>query len=146
MIRTLTVAFALILAFPAAAVEKLLAPPAAGPALLAPPADVVGWLQPLAGSTGIACGTHSLANRESPALACAADAIRQSKPFWIVFEEVGADNGSWTGMVRNADGKAWSVRFDHGSKLAHMSRPQSVTVLSCTGLAVEGTGVLCIEP
>jgi hypothetical protein len=139
MIRTLTFAIATCLATAsAAAVDKPVTLPGN------PPADVVAWLQPLAGRAAIACGTHPFAKTESAALACAADAIRQSKPFWIVFEDVGLDYTGWTGVVSNAEGRSWSIRFDAGSSMAHMERPHSVNVFTCGGLSLEGPKLRCL--
>ena len=146
MIRTLTVALALILVAPASAVEKLLGAPAAQAPASVPPDEVTAWLQPLAGRAAIACGTHEFAKTASAALTCAAEAIAQSKPFWIVFEDTSLDYHGWTGVVRNAEGKAWSIRFDGGSTMANMRRPHSVTVLTCDSLAVEGAQVRCGYP
>ena len=138
MTRTLPFAIAIwLFAAPAGAIEKSVTLPGN------PPADVVEWLQPLAGPTAIACGTHPFAKTESSALACAADAIRQSKPFWIVFEDVGLDYSGWTGVVSNADGRSWSIRFDAGSHMTHMERPHSVNVFTCGGLALEGPRLRC---
>jgi hypothetical protein len=105
----------------------LLAPAAASPtptpAPASPPSEVLGWLQPLAGRAATACDT----------LACAAEALRSARPFWIVLD-THATPGAWTGMVRNAEGKAWSVSFG----------PHSITVLSCGRLVAEPAGLRCV--
>ena len=118
------------------ALAALLAAPAAvstTPAPADPPGDVLGWLQPLAGQAAVACGTVHAARPESSPLACATNAIEQSKPFWIVLDTHDTP-AAWTGIVRNAEGKAWSVSFG----------PRSVTVLSCASILVEPAGLRCI--
>ena len=110
-------ALAALLAAPAAA------PPASAPVPANPPGEVVDWLQPLAGQAAIACDT----------LACATSAIQQSKAFWIALD-THATPAAWTGIVRNAEGKAWSVSF----------APRSVTVLSCGSIVVEPAGLRCV--
>ena len=118
MPHALSFALAALLAAPAAA------PSTTVPASAVPPGEVLGWLQPLAGQSALACGTR---------LTCAADALRDSKPFWIVLD-THATQSAWTGIVKNAEGKAWSVSFG----------PHSVTVLSCNELVVEAAGLRCI--
>lgn len=138
MPRALSLAVSALLALPAAAAGMPEVPAAD------PPGLVVDWLRPLAGQSAIRCGTHHLATRKSPALACAADAIRRSQPFWVVLDGAGQGPGVWTGIVRNAQGKAWSIRFDEGSTTAGVQRRRSVTVLTCGALAVEGAGLGCV--
>ena len=108
------------------ALAALLAAPAStapAPVPANPPGEVVGWLQPLAGQSAVACDT----------LACAASALEQSKAFWIALD-THATPAAWTGIARNSEGKAWSVSFG----------PHSVTVLSCSSIRVEATGLRCV--
>lgn len=84
-------------------------------------------LRGLAGSNAIDCGSVGIHENPTKASACALDAFRQRKPFYVVYRMQGIDSAVGRAVAGNAAGEVYVAEFDSFGTNWHSTTEETVT-------------------
>jgi hypothetical protein len=99
-------------------------------------------LHAIAGWFSIDCGRVRHRENADHAIACAQDALKSRRRFYVAFDYVGVDSQGVTGLARNSEGEVFEVRTDdlgRGALGAVSRHARTATVTRCEVAPTERT-------